>query len=89
MTRVNQDCSRRSSNAPKCYACVIKLSSVMIVKVKCVSKGLNQRALEDSEDGLMAKYRQKLDKPVNLKSTNRGFKTINQGFATCEQTKKN
>ena len=36
----------------------------------------------------MAKYRQVLDEAVNLKSTNRGFKTINHAVATYEQTKK-
>ena len=35
----------------------------------------------------MAKYRQVLDEAVNLKSTNRGFKTINHAVATYEQTK--
>ena len=40
------------------------------------SKGLNKRALEDSGGGPMAKYRQLLDDAENLKSTNRGFKTI-------------
>ena len=37
MTRENQDCSRRSSDAPKCYACVVKPIAVMIVKVKIIS----------------------------------------------------
>ena len=36
----------------------------------------------------MAKYRQVLDEAVNLKSMNRGFKTINHAVATYEQTKK-
>ena len=36
MTRENQDCSRRSSDAPKCYASVVKLVAVMIVKVKSI-----------------------------------------------------
>ena len=36
----------------------------------------------------MSKYRQVLDEAVNLKSTNRGFKTINHAVATYEQTKK-
>ena len=35
----------------------------------------------------MAKYRQVLDEVLNLKSTNRGFKTINHAGATYEQTK--
>ena len=37
MNRENQDCSRKSSIAPKCYACVIKPIAVMIVKVKSIS----------------------------------------------------
>ena len=36
----------------------------------------------------MAKYRQVLDEAVNLKSTNRGFKTINHAVVTYEQLKK-
>ena len=57
-------------------------------KYKFSSKGQNKRALEDSGDSPMAKYRQVLDEAVNLKSTNRGFKTINHAVATYEQTKK-
>ena len=34
MTRENQDCSRRSSNAPKCYGCVVKPIAVTILKVE-------------------------------------------------------
>ena len=37
MTRENQDCSKRSSDAPKCYACVVKPFAVTIVKVKSIS----------------------------------------------------
>ena len=37
MTRENQDCSRRSSDAPKCNACVVKPIAVTIVKVKSIS----------------------------------------------------
>ena len=58
------------------------------LKYKFSSKVLNKRALEDSGDGLMAKYRQVLDEAVNLKSTNRQFETINHAVATYEQTKK-
>ena len=36
-TRKNQDCSRMSSDAPKCYACVVKPIAVTIVKVKSIS----------------------------------------------------
>ena len=37
MTRENQDCSRKSSDAPKCYACVVKPIAVTIVKFKSIS----------------------------------------------------
>ena len=37
MARENQDCSRRNSDAPKCYACVVKPTAVTIVKVKSIS----------------------------------------------------
>ena len=43
MTRENQDCSRRSSDAPKCCAYVEKLIAVTI--------GLNKQSLEDCGDG--------------------------------------
>ena len=56
-------------------------------KYKFSSKALNKRALEDSWDGPMAKYRQVPDEAVKLKSTNRGFKTINHAVATYEPTK--
>ena len=36
----------------------------------------------------MAKHRQVLDEALSLKSTNRGFKTINHAVATYEQIKK-
>ena len=38
---------------------------------------LNKRALEESRDVPMAKYRHVLDEAVNLKSTNRDCKTVN------------
>ena len=37
MTRENQDCSRRISDAPKCYACLVKPIAATIVKVKSIS----------------------------------------------------
>ena len=55
---------------------------------KFSSKGLNKNALEDSGDEPMAKYRQVLDEAVNLKSTKRGFKTINHAVSTYEEIKK-
>ena len=68
----------------KTYCCYDSKSE----KYKFSSKDLNKSALEDSGDGPMAKYRQVLDEAVNLKSTNRGFKTVNHAVATYEQTKK-
>ena len=43
---------------------------------------------QESGDEPMSKYRQVLDEAVNLKSMNRGFKTINHAVVTYEQTKK-
>ena len=57
-------------------------------KYKFSSKGLNKRALEDCEDGPMAKYRKVLQEAVNVTSTNRGFRTVQHNVATYEQTKK-
>ena len=36
----------------------------------------------------MSKYSRFLDEPINLTSTNRGFRPINHMVATYEQTKK-
>ena len=36
----------------------------------------------------MSKYRKVLEEAVNVTSTNRGFRTIQQSVATYEQTKK-
>ena len=57
-------------------------------KFKLSSKGLNKRVLEGYGDGAIATYRRVLDEAINLKSTNRGFRTINHMVATYEQTKK-
>ena len=54
---------------------------------KFISKGLNKRVLEDSTDGPMAKNRHVQDEAVNLKLTNRGFKTIIYLVATYELKK--
>ena len=90
MTRENQDCSRmfRCTKTlclcSKTYCCY----DIKSQKYKFCRKGLNKRTLEDSGDGPMAKYRQVLHEAVNLKSTNKEFKTINHAVATYEQTKK-
>ena len=52
------------------------------------SKGLIKRTLEDCCDGPMSKYRKVLEEAINVTSTNRGFRTIQQSVATYEQTKK-
>ena len=44
--------------------------------------------MEDCGDGPMSKYRKVLEEAVNVTSTNRGFRTIQQSVATYEQTKK-
>ena len=75
------DCSRASSDASNCSACVVKLIAATIVKkqnCKLSSKGQNKRALEDSGDGPMAKYRQYWMR----KSANRKLKTISNAVAT-------
>ena len=55
----------------KTYCCYDSKSQ----KFKLSSKGLNKHELKDSADYPMAKYRQVLEEAVNLKSTNRGFKS--------------
>ena len=51
-------------------------------KCKLSSKGQNKRALENSGDGPMAKYRQVLDEQVKLKSAIRRFKRISNAVTT-------
>ena len=77
-------CTKMLCLKSKTYCCYDSKSQ----KYKFSSKGLNKRALEDSGDSPMAKYRQVLDEAVNLKSKNKGFKTIKHAVATYEQTKK-
>ena len=57
-------------------------------KYKFSSKGLNKRTLEETGDGPLEKYQQVIEEIINLKSTNRGFRTINLCVAIYEQTKK-
>ena len=68
----------------KTYCCYDNKSD----KFKFSSKGLNKRGLDDSGDNPMSKHRRALDEAINIKSTNRGFRTINHMVATNEQTKK-
>ena len=56
---------------------------------KFSSKGLNKRALEQSGDGPLEKYRRVLNEKVNVTLNNRGFRTNNHTVATYEQIRKN
>ena len=77
-------CTEMLCLCSKTYCCYDSKSD----KFKFSSKGLNKRTLEDTGDGPKSKYRRVLDEAVNLKSTNRGFKTSNHLVGTYEQTKK-
>ena len=70
----------------KTYCCYDNKSDMF----KFSSKGLNKRALEDFGDGPMANShgRRVFDEAVNLTSTNRGIRTVNQMVVANEQTKK-
>ena len=84
MTRENQNCSRRSSDVCLCsktFCC----NDSKRQKYRFSSEWFIKRALEDSGDGLMVKYRQKLDEEVKLKSKNRGFETIKFAVAIYEK----
>ena len=76
-------CTEMLCLCSKTYCCYDSKSD----KFKFSSKGLNKRTLEDIGDGPMSKNRRVLDEPVNLKSTNRRFKTSSQLVGTCERTK--
>ena len=77
-------CTEMLCLCSKTYCCYDSKSD----KFKFSSEGLNKRKLEDTGVGPMSKYRQVPDEAVNLKSTNRGFKTSNDLVGTYEQTKK-
>ena len=77
-------CSEMLCLCSKTYYCYDRKSN----KYKFSSKGLNKRTLENCGDGPMSKYRKVLDESVNVTSTNRGFRTVQHGVATYEQTKK-
>ena len=69
----------------KTYCCYDKQTN----KYKFSSRRLNKRILEDCDDGVpMSKYRKLLEESVNVTSTNRGFRTIQNNVATYEHTKK-
>ena len=68
----------------KAYCCYNSVTN----KTKFSSKGLNKSVLEENSDGLLQKYRRVLDDAVNMASTNRGVRTINNQILTYEQSKK-
>ena len=91
MTSENQAYSKKNSDVLKCIACVARLTVSYCKytdKIKFSSKGLNKRVLEETGNGPLPKYRRVMDEAVNIKSTNRGFRTVNHSVVTYEQTKK-
>ena len=64
-------CTEMLCLCSKTYCCYDTKSD----KFKFSSKGLNKRMLENTGDGPMSKHRRVHDKAVNLKWTNRRFKT--------------
>ena len=77
-------CAKMLCLCSKTYCCYDRKSN----KYKFSSEGLNKRALEDSGDGPMSKYRKVLEEAVNVASTNRAFRTIQPSVAMYEQTQK-
>ena len=83
--------SKKSLDVQKCCVSVAKHTFVkkQINKYKLGSRGLNKRTLEDCRGGgPMSKYLKVIEEAVNVTSTNGGFRTIQHGVATYEQTKK-
>ena len=62
----------------KTYCCYDTTSQ----KLKFTSKAFNKRVLEQGSDGLLEKFRKALDDAVNIRSTNRDFRTKDQTVAT-------
>ncbi len=77
-------CTKMIALCPKTYCCYDAPSG----KCKFSSKGLNKRELEADDDGPLSKYQRVLDDAVNVMSTNRGFRTINNSVRTYELQKK-
>ena len=88
--RRNQVSLRKNLGVQECFFCSKTYCSYdrKSNKYKFISKGLNQRTLEDCGVAVMSKYRKVLVESVNVISTNRGLRTIEHGRATFEQTKK-
>ena len=68
----------------KTYCCYDVTSN----KPKFSSKGLNKRALEESGDGPLEKYRRVSNEKINVTSNISGFRTNNHSVATYEKVKK-
>ena len=68
----------------KTYCCYDSKSQ----KYKFSSKGLKKRALEDSGDGPMAKYRQVLDEAVNLSQRIEDLKRLTMQSQLMDKLKK-
>ena len=66
----------------KTYCCYDRKGN----KYNSSSKGLNKRAQEECGDGPMSKNRKVVDESVTVSSTNKGFRTVQHGAATYEQT---
>ena len=77
-------CTEMYCLCSKTYCCYDSKTDIF----KFSSKGLNKRTLEESGEGPLEKYRRVMDDNVNVKSTNRGFRTVNHKVVTYEQTKK-
>ena len=77
-------CAEMLCLCSKTYCCYDRKSN----KYKLSSIGFNKRTLEDCGDEPRSKYRKVLEDAVNVTSTNKGFRTIQQSVATYEQTKK-
>ena len=90
MIRESRDYLKKSLDVHKCCGCVAKPNCCYDQKsnkYSFSSKGLNKGTLEDGGDGPMSNYRKVLQEAVNVISTNRGFRTIQHGVTTYEQTK--
>ena len=77
-------CTEMLCLCSRTYCCYDVTSS----KLKFSSKGLNKRALEQSGDGPLEKYRRDLNEKVNVTSNNGGFRTNNHFVAAYEKVKK-
>ena len=77
-------CTETLCLCSKMYCCYDVVSNKLIFS----SKRLKKRALEQNGNSPLDKYRRVLDEKVNIRSTNRGFRTNNHTVATYEQLKK-